>query len=322
MGGGGVCTNFCPGVSLQIHFPALVPNLGQWRSLNWPVPIRVVPRKVTRRYRPQDDAAAASFTMDPKHTEVSVNNRSRKWSYWPHWLLAPSQQHCGETAPGRKVRNGRISQHHGSSPGKEQARLRIPVQRRTDAPVGSSRYDLTLSRPEAFPQELSVRKAELRLFKPSLRTLDLSRLNASWPSREEPYRLPEPRQRRGDPPPWAQCLLAVSGGALQAARAQAAPRGPPRSLELGPAVREWAASAAPQLQLQLVFPADLSAFLATNQSSQGAETLQLEVEAQVPVGERRRKSRALEEECRKNDGKCCLKSLKVSFQESRPTATT
>ncbi|XP_075759026.1 growth/differentiation factor 15 [Pelodiscus sinensis] len=173
------------------------------------------------------------------------------------------------------------------------------LQRRTDAPVGSSRYDLTLSRPEAFPQELSVRKAELRLFKPSLRTLDLSRLNASWPSRVELYRLPEPRQRRGDPELLHSHTLAAT----------------PLSLELGAAVREWAASAVPQLQLQLVFPADLSAFLATNRSSQGAETLQLEVEAQVPVGERRRKSRALEEECRKNDGKCCLKSLKVSFQD-------
>uniref|UniRef100_A0A452I9L5 TGF-beta family profile domain-containing protein n=1 Tax=Gopherus agassizii TaxID=38772 RepID=A0A452I9L5_9SAUR len=52
-----------------------------------------------------------------------------------------------------------------------------------------------------------------------------------------------------------------------------------------------------------------------NPAARGAEMLNLEVETQEHLGSRLRKARALEEECRKSDGKCCLKSLKVSFQD-------
>uniref|UniRef100_A0A8C8VMJ5 TGF-beta family profile domain-containing protein n=1 Tax=Pelusios castaneus TaxID=367368 RepID=A0A8C8VMJ5_9SAUR len=70
-----------------------------------------------------------------------------------------------------------------------------------------------------------------------------------------------------------------------------------------------------RLHLELVFAANVSAFLATKRTAQGAETLSLEVETQERAGSRVRKARALDEECRKNDEKCCLKSLKVSFQD-------
>uniref|UniRef100_A0A674JBV1 TGF-beta family profile domain-containing protein n=2 Tax=Terrapene triunguis TaxID=2587831 RepID=A0A674JBV1_9SAUR len=142
-------------------------------------------------------------------------------------------------------------------------------------------------------------RAELRLFEKSLSTQAVSRLNASWPSRVELYQLPEPGQRNGHPKLLHSYVLDATT----------------LSLDLGAAVRHWAASAEQRLHLQLVFAADISAFLATNRTSQGAETLNLEVETQEHLGSRPRKARALEEECRKSDGKCCLKSLKVSFQD-------
>uniref|UniRef100_A0A8C3P4X9 TGF-beta family profile domain-containing protein n=1 Tax=Chrysemys picta bellii TaxID=8478 RepID=A0A8C3P4X9_CHRPI len=173
------------------------------------------------------------------------------------------------------------------------------VEHRTETSAGSSCYNLMVSRTEAFHQDLSVMRAELRLFEKSLSTQAVSRLNASWPSRVELYQLPEPGQRNGHPKLLHSYVLDATT----------------LSLDLGAAVRNWAASAEQRLHLQLVFAADVSAFLATNRTSQGAETLNLEVETQERLGSRPRKARALEEECGKSDGKCCLKSLKVSFQD-------
>nr|XP_005279135.1 growth/differentiation factor 15 [Chrysemys picta bellii] len=173
------------------------------------------------------------------------------------------------------------------------------LEHRTETSAGSSCYNLMVSRTEAFHQDLSVMRAELRLFEKSLSTQAVSRLNASWPSRVELYQLPEPGQRNGHPKLLHSYVLDATT----------------LSLDLGAAVRNWAASAEQRLHLQLVFAADVSAFLATNRTSQGAETLNLEVETQERLGSRPRKARALEEECGKSDGKCCLKSLKVSFQD-------
>ncbi|KAM9112267.1 growth/differentiation factor 15 [Pangshura tecta] len=186
-----------------------------------------------------------------------------------------------------------------SAPPRTLHRLTPKLERRTEASAGSSCYNLVLSRTEAFHQELSVTRAELRLFEKSLSSQGVSRLNASWPSRVEIYQLPEPGQHNGH-------RRLLHSYALDATTL---------SLDLGAAVRHWAASAEQRLHLQLVFAADVSAFLATNRTSQGAETLNLEVETQEHLGSRPRKARALEEECRKSDGKCCLKSLKVSFQD-------
>ncbi|KAG6927756.1 growth differentiation factor 15 [Chelydra serpentina] len=173
------------------------------------------------------------------------------------------------------------------------------LERRPDASAGSCCYNLVLSRTEAFQQALSVTRAELRLFQQALSAHDVSRLNVSWPSRVTIYGLPEPGQRSGHP----KLLHSYALDALTL------------SLDLGAAVRRWAASTEQRLHLQLVFAADISAFLATNRTSQGAETLNLEVETQEYLGSRPRKARALEEECKKSDGKCCLKSLKVSFHD-------
>ncbi|CAM2109112.1 growth/differentiation factor 15 [Caretta caretta] len=173
------------------------------------------------------------------------------------------------------------------------------LERRTEASAGSSCYNLVLSRTKAFHQELSVMRAELRLFEQTLSTQDVSRLNVSWPSRVEIYQLPEHGQRNGHPKLLHSYTLDSKT----------------LSLDLGAAVRHWAVSTEQRLHLQLVFAADISAFLATKRTSHGAETLNLEVETQGHLGPRPRKARALEEECRKSDGKCCLKSLKVSFQD-------
>ncbi|XP_063017400.1 growth/differentiation factor 15 [Melospiza melodia melodia] len=63
-------------------------------------------------------------------------------------------------------------------------------------------------------------------------------------------------------------------------------------LDLTGAIRPWLAGPEPSLRLQLEFSADVSAALATSEGN------------------------ALElEECGKGDGRCCLKSLRVSFQD-------
>ncbi|KYO42503.1 growth/differentiation factor 15 [Alligator mississippiensis] len=166
------------------------------------------------------------------------------------------------------------------------------VTRRTEArdrPSSSYRYDLALPRPEALPPGLRVLRARLRLFK----------------------------QRPGVPgiwwPPRVQ-LSRLTNRGPRALRAWLLPMAP-LSLDLTAAVQQWVASAEPALQLELAFATDVSATLATARSPQGQETLALEVVTQAGAGLRARRRRALDEECRKSDGKCCLQSLKVSFQD-------
>ncbi|XP_025066060.1 growth/differentiation factor 15 [Alligator sinensis] len=166
------------------------------------------------------------------------------------------------------------------------------LTRRTEArdrPSSSYRYDLALPRPEALPPGLRVLRARLRLFK----------------------------QRPGVPgtwwPPRVQ-LSRLTNRGPRALRARLLPTAH-LSLDLTAAVQQWVASAEPALQLELAFATDVSAALATARSPQGQETLALEVVTQAGTGLRARRRRALDEECRKSDGKCCLQSLKVSFQD-------
>ncbi|XP_075031341.1 growth/differentiation factor 15 isoform X2 [Calonectris borealis] len=159
-------------------------------------------------------------------------------------------------------------------------------------PHGPYRYHLILSRTQAFHRQLRVVQAELKLFKQSLASPGMSPLNASVPPHVSIY------------------TLGGAPGTPRLLRSQELDRDAP-SLDLTAAIQPWAAGPADTLRLELAFTADVSALLATS----GGETLVLEVETHETAGRAARRARGLEEECGKSDGKCCLKSLKVSFQD-------
>ncbi|XP_065508894.1 growth/differentiation factor 15 [Caloenas nicobarica] len=159
-------------------------------------------------------------------------------------------------------------------------------------PRAPYRYRLVLSRTETFHRQLRVVQAELKLFKKSLASHATSPPATSLSPRVSIYTLGGAH----DPPK----LL----------RSQELDRDAP-SLDITAAVRPWAAGPEDTLRLELVFTANVTASLATSEG----ETLVLEVETHEPTIRRARRARGLEEECGKSDGKCCLKSLKVSFQD-------
>lgn len=159
-------------------------------------------------------------------------------------------------------------------------------------PHGPYRYHLLLSRTEAFHRQLRVVQAELKLFKESLASPGMSLRDTSVSPRVSIY------------------MLGGAHGTPQLLRSQELDRDS-RSLDLTAAVQPWAAGPEDTLRLELAFTADVSALLATS----GGETLVLEVETHETTGRGARRARGLEEECGKSDGKCCLKSLKVSFQD-------
>lgn len=159
-------------------------------------------------------------------------------------------------------------------------------------PRGPYRYHLLLSRTEAFHRQLRVAQAELKLFKESLASPGVSLPDTSVSPRVSIY------------------MLGGAHGTPQLLRSQELDRDS-RSLDLTAAVQPWAAGSEDTLRLELAFTADVSALLATSVG----ETLVLEVETHETTGRGARRARGLEEECGKSDGKCCLKSLKVSFQD-------
>ncbi|XP_061215401.1 growth/differentiation factor 15 [Neopsephotus bourkii] len=158
--------------------------------------------------------------------------------------------------------------------------------------AGPHRYHLLLSRTEAFQRQLRVVQAELKLFKPG--SLGLNPLRSSVPPRVSIY------------------SVGGAQGTPQLLQSQELDRDAP-SVDLTAAVRPWAAGAEDSLRLELLFSTDVSALLPPSSSS--SEALVLEVETHESGGRGARRARGLEEECGKSDGKCCLKSLKVSFQD-------
>ncbi|XP_053855445.1 growth/differentiation factor 15 [Vidua macroura] len=154
-------------------------------------------------------------------------------------------------------------------------------------PRGPYRYHLLLSRTEDFHRQLRVVQAELKLFKQPL-----SPPGASVPPRVTIYTL---QGAEGTPQLLHSREL----------------RRHSRSLDLTGAVQPWVAGPEPTLRLELDFTANVSAALA----APAGETLVLEVETLEKPARAARRARGLEEECGKSDGKCCLKSLKVSFQD-------
>ncbi|KAM6395794.1 growth/differentiation factor 15 [Rhynochetos jubatus] len=159
-------------------------------------------------------------------------------------------------------------------------------------PGGPYRYHLLLSRTDIFHRQLRVVQAELKLFKQSLASPGTSPLNTSVPPRVSIY------------------TLQGAHGTPQFLRSQELDHDA-QSLDLTAAVQPWAAGPQDTLCLELAFTANVSAALATLEG----EKLVLEVETHETPGRGARRARGLEEECGKSDGKCCLKSLKVSFQD-------
>ncbi|XP_048353710.1 growth/differentiation factor 15 [Sphaerodactylus townsendi] len=152
-------------------------------------------------------------------------------------------------------------------------------------------YSLELSRTASLHQNLLVLRAELRLFKEALYLPAISRSNSTWPLHVNIYKLAD-----GD------------GGTPKLLGSQVLSR-TSQTLDLRDAVDHWMANTEQRLLLGLEFLADATTLLAT---TEGAETLTLEVATQERV--RVRKPRQLDEECGKGEGKCCLRSLKVSFE--------
>ncbi|XP_027767078.1 growth/differentiation factor 15-like [Empidonax traillii] len=168
-----------------------------------------------------------------------------------------------------------IPQGHGDSQGH-----RDP-QGHQDA-RGPYRYHLLLSRTEEFQRQLRVVQAELKLFKRSLEVPPRVTIYALQGDEETPQLL---QSQELDPDS--------------------------QSLDVTAAIQPWAEGPEATLSLELDFTTNVSAALATSEGG----TLVLEVETQENSARGARRARGLEEECGKSDGKCCLKSLKVSFQD-------
>uniref|UniRef100_A0A8C3NMY5 Growth differentiation factor 15 n=1 Tax=Cyanoderma ruficeps TaxID=181631 RepID=A0A8C3NMY5_9PASS len=164
--------------------------------------------------------------------------------------------------------------------------LDIPEGHREE-PRGPHRYHLLLSRTADFHRQLRVVRAELKLFKQPL-----SLPGASAPPRVTVYTL---RGAEGTP----RLLHSQELGQDS------------QSLDLTGAVRPWLAGPEATLRLELDFSANISAALVTSRG----EWPVLEVETRENPARAARRARGLEEECGRSDGRCCLKSLKVSFHD-------
>ncbi|XP_015276529.1 PREDICTED: growth/differentiation factor 15-like [Gekko japonicus] len=156
-------------------------------------------------------------------------------------------------------------------------------------------YTLELPRTASLHQNLLVLRAELQLFKEALNWPDISRSNSTWATRVNIYKLVDGESLA----PKLLASYVLSRTSL--------------TLDLRDPVDHWMAGPEQRLLLGLEFSADVSPLLATTTTAEGTEALSLEVATQEHV--RVRKARQLNEECGKGDGKCCLRSLKVSFED-------
>nr|XP_030112850.3 growth/differentiation factor 15 [Taeniopygia guttata] len=149
-------------------------------------------------------------------------------------------------------------------------------------PRGPYRYHLLLSRSADFHRQLRVVRAELKLSE-------------------------QPPEDTEEPPRVSISIPRGAEGSRRRLRRLRELRGDSRSLDLTGALQLWVAGPEPTLLLRL----DSSSALGTS----AGKTPVLEVETLEKPARASRRARGLEEECGKSDGKCCLKSLKVSFQD-------
>ncbi|KAM4884045.1 growth/differentiation factor 15 [Sylvia borin] len=161
------------------------------------------------------------------------------------------------------------------------------IQGHREEPRGPYRYHLLLSRTADFHRQLRVVQAELKLFKQPL-----SLPGASVPPRVTIY---TSQGAEGTPRLLHSQELARHS----------------QSLDLTGAIQPWVAGPEATLSLELDFTANISAALVTS----WGETPVLEVETQEKTARAARRARGLEEECGRSEGRCCLKSLKVSFHD-------
>ncbi|KAM3850840.1 growth/differentiation factor 15 [Vipera latastei] len=154
---------------------------------------------------------------------------------------------------------------------------------------------LEFSRTAALHQNLNILRAELILFKEWLDSPGNILSNITWPVHVNLYRL----SKREKVTPELLTSQKIS-------------RTSP-SLSLKGVVEQWVGSSEAKLNLGLEFRSEKAAWLAASITEEGTGVLSLTIEAETQKAVR--KARQLdEEECRKGDGKCCLRSLKVSFE--------
>ncbi|XP_077192369.1 growth/differentiation factor 15 [Paroedura picta] len=156
-------------------------------------------------------------------------------------------------------------------------------------------YSLELPRTASLHQNLLVLRAELQLFKEALDWPDISRFNSTWATQVNIYKLMDGESLA----PRFLASYVLSRTSL--------------TLDLSDPVRYWLASPEQRLLLGLEFMADVTSLLATTTTMEGVEVLPLQLTNQERG--RVRKPRQLDEECGKGDRKCCLRSLKVSFED-------
>uniref|UniRef100_A0A8C5IQU0 TGF-beta family profile domain-containing protein n=1 Tax=Junco hyemalis TaxID=40217 RepID=A0A8C5IQU0_JUNHY len=153
-------------------------------------------------------------------------------------------------------------------------------------PLGPHRYHLLLSRTADFQRQLRVVRAELKLLR-------------------------QPLSPPGAPVPPRVTISALPGAGGSPRVLQSQDLQDSLILDLTGAIGPWLAGPEPSLRLQLEFSTDVSAALATSEG----KTLELEVQTLEKPARAARRARGLQEECGKGDGRCCLKSLRVSFQD-------
>ncbi|KAH0625734.1 hypothetical protein JD844_033945 [Phrynosoma platyrhinos] len=159
-------------------------------------------------------------------------------------------------------------------------------------------YTLEISRTAALHHSLHVLRAQLTLFKRSLNQPGIFGSNLTRPdvARVSVYKLGE-----GSPILLASTVVSTTMPTLC----------------LRDAMGQWLASLEPSLHLGLEFSVDVGTLLATVMTPEGTQMLPLEVETQElarPMRKVRQLGNMEEEECEMTEGKCCLRSLKVSFE--------